>query len=479
MTGRRSVAKTVALCCAGLIALQVVASLAGYVLMRAAAAHKAQTALARLKASGAPTTWAEIVPPPVPDDQNAAVVYDKAFACLHITRFPPGTGPAPGRQSDEELLHRYLRFDGYAPTRAERKAMEADIVRIVVANSQALALAREAAQRRECRFNRIWAGPPVMPPVSYVETSRLDHLSALVCAQAMLRADRGDAPGALEALRVNLAIAKHQESHPFPRGVVYAHDAVERSLAPLHCVLEVTSPDREGCTALDRALRRLDLASAQTCQVMNLRAAALDNLRAARDARAVQIVPVLHYPLAATRVMQTLHLPHRDGLYAPYAAVAPWDEAAFLAFWDKCIALQGKPWREAGKEWLALYREPPQWALLAQMSESLGANPLSRDLALANSGLMRIALGVHAYRGQCRRYPGSLAELRRTLGRALPTDPFSGTDFVYRREPRGYLLYSLGDDLDDDGGLGLHVVQDPRVKFRWRYDGDLVWRMDR
>jgi hypothetical protein len=467
MTGRRSVAKTVALCCAGLIALLVVVTLAGYVLMRAAAAHRARTALARLKASGAPTTWAEVIPPPIPDDQNAAVVYDKAFAHLR-----------PDYAFREQaLLQRYLRYHVQAPAAVQRKAMEGDVGRILAVNAQALALLRQAAGRPECRFESAWHCPPPLPD-GPDERHRLDRLSDLLCAQAMLRADRGDAPGALEALRVNLAIAKHQESHPFPRGVVYAHDAVERSLAPLHRVLEVTSPDREGCTALDRALRRLDLASAQTCQVMNLRAAALDNLRAARDARAVQIVPVLHYPLAATRVMQTLHLPHRDGLYAPYAAVAPWDEAAFLAFWDKCIALQGKPWREAGKEWLALYREPPQWALLAQMSESLGANPLSRDLALANSGLMRIALGVHAYRGQCRRYPGSLAELRRTLGRALPTDPFSGKDFVYRREPRGYLLYSVGLDLKDDGGVGWRMVPDPKTGLL-RQGGDLVWRMDR
>jgi len=38
---------------------------------------------------------------------------------------------------------------------------------------------------------------------------------------------------------------------------------------------------------------------------------------------------------------------------------------------------------------------------------------------------------------------------------------------VYRREGDGYLLYSWGDDLDDDGG---------RAFVRPELDGDWVWQ---
>lgn len=38
--------------------------------------------------------------------------------------------------------------------------------------------------------------------------------------------------------------------------------------------------------------------------------------------------------------------------------------------------------------------------------------------------------------------------------RALPLDPFSGLPLVYRKVGQDFLLYSLGPDLEDDGGIG-------------------------
>jgi hypothetical protein len=35
--------------------------------------------------------------------------------------------------------------------------------------------------------------------------------------------------------------------------------------------------------------------------------------------------------------------------------------------------------------------------------------------------------------------------------RRVPGDPFGGKDFIYRRRGAGYLLYSVGPNLRDDG----------------------------
>ena len=42
----------------------------------------------------------------------------------------------------------------------------------------------------------------------------------------------------------------------------------------------------------------------------------------------------------------------------------------------------------------------------------------------------------------------------------LPTDPFTGKPFVYRRSGAGFRLYSLGPDQQDDDG----VSRDPSRK---------------
>jgi len=58
--------------------------------------------------------------------------------------------------------------------------------------------------------------------------------------------------------------------------------------------------------------------------------------------------------------------------------------------------------------------------------------------------------------------------LRSRLGWKLPQDPFSGKDFVYKRQGKGFLLYSIGENLKDDGGLAAPEEA----------PADIVWQMN-
>ncbi len=49
-------------------------------------------------------------------------------------------------------------------------------------------------------------------------------------------------------------------------------------------------------------------------------------------------------------------------------------------------------------------------------------------------------------------------------------DPFTGKSFVYRREGDGFIVYSLGVNRTDDGG-----VEDEKDRDK----GDIVWRIER
>ena len=59
------------------------------------------------------------------------------------------------------------------------------------------------------------------------------------------------------------------------------------------------------------------------------------------------------------------------------------------------------------------------------------------------------------------REPASLAELVPALLPAVPVDPYSGKPLVYRLDPKGFVLYSVGPNGRDDGG----------VHFEWRKKG--------
>ena len=71
--------------------------------------------------------------------------------------------------------------------------------------------------------------------------------------------------------------------------------------------------------------------------------------------------------------------------------------------------------------------------------------------SLATTRAARLAIMVELYRREQGKLPESLAELQ-TGGYKVPVDPFTGKELVYRKSDSEYLVYSLGDDLQDNGG---------------------------
>jgi hypothetical protein len=124
----------------------------------------------------------------------------------------------------------------------------------------------------------------------------------------------------------------------------------------------------------------------------------------------------------------------------------------------------------------------PRWAILTRVVAPVFKRiDLRFESATAQRRLLQTALGLQVYRQRHGRYPTTLAELR-AMGCVVPVDNFSEQDFVYRPVGRGYLLYSVGPDLADDGGRP-HWTQLPQQEgVTPRYQpppitasGDLVW----
>jgi hypothetical protein len=74
------------------------------------------------------------------------------------------------------------------------------------------------------------------------------------------------------------------------------------------------------------------------------------------------------------------------------------------------------------------------------------------DAAAANRTLTQLALALAAHRAEHGNYPATLNALTPACLPAIPSDPFSNKPFIYHPSTAGYLLYSVGPDLQDDGG---------------------------
>jgi hypothetical protein len=72
---------------------------------------------------------------------------------------------------------------------------------------------------------------------------------------------------------------------------------------------------------------------------------------------------------------------------------------------------------------------------------------------LANVRLALTAVALEQFRAaHNNRYPASLSELAPNYLDATLMDPFDGQPLRYRKQDAGYVLYSIGADLKDDGG---------------------------
>ena len=83
-------------------------------------------------------------------------------------------------------------------------------------------------------------------------------------------------------------------------------------------------------------------------------------------------------------------------------------------------------------------------------------------------------LAVMRYEKEKGEYPASLKELVKAgFLKKLPIDPYSNAPLVYRRIESGFIIYSVGMNLTDDGGvLGLSSRGTPRM---WMDNGDWVF----
>jgi hypothetical protein len=92
-------------------------------------------------------------------------------------------------------------------------------------------------------------------------------------------------------------------------------------------------------------------------------------------------------------------------------------------------------------------------------------------MAAAEIAGSRVFLALLAYKSRFGAYPKTLHDLKHKLGWKLPVDPFTGEDLIYKPHAHGFLLYSVGLNMKDDGGTP--------VARRGPEKGDVVWKMER
>lgn len=121
----------------------------------------------------------------------------------------------------------------------------------------------------------------------------------------------------------------------------------------------------------------------------------------------------------------------------------------------------------------------PRYAMLNRMLMPVyGRVRGSVDRHTARLAVTQAALALAAYHDRFAGYPAALSDLQVKLGWTIPEDALSGKPLVYRQTGKGYILYSVGMNLRDDGGRR-EVTDDSTIERNSKKLDDIVAKMDR
>ncbi|UCH34088.1 MAG: hypothetical protein JSV65_16275 [Armatimonadota bacterium] len=440
----------------------IVVVVAVYLLLLVELQRALKPRLERLHALGVPQTWAELVPPPIPDDENAAILYEQAFAQLNLQQ---------GRQAI---------WDYVADQGPGRASLRAQVEFILTSNEAALDLVKEGAARPRCRFAQDWAESP------YAQWSNSPHLPALMtlrqsarllAAESLLAADGGDAERAFDSLRAGLGLSAHALSRPPLIGYASGIACEAITLNALPDVLEGIDLSADDCRLLYDGLERLDLDDTFRDVLIGDAFEALwlfevtDNEPA--KAREMLLGEMRVYEVPSGMKMRAFSF--RLRLYTSSLTRLPrlGEEIAYCDAAEQAFALAKAEGPEAVVKWQALHDRlsaTPSYHLITRGHAPSARVGMARYRAVTLRNAMQVALALEAYHTEHGAYPDSFDALRDYPGWPLPKDPYSGKDFAYSRKSDGCVLYSWSEDLDDDGG---------RAFLSHGLDGDWVWEFER
>ena len=439
------------------VAILVVVA-AVYMLLEAELQRALKARLDRLHALGVPKTWAELAPPPIPDQDNAALLYQRAF-------------DQPVMSSDDAMLVR--EFLRRSP--AERQARLPQMQAILAKSQVRLDLVRQAASRPRCRFPGDWGSSPYETGLDWGRASpwpAMRQEARVLAADALVAAQVGETERAVNSCRAGIRMSRHAGEHPTTIGVLVGIVIEAITLKTLAGVLQEADFSAGQCKVLFDELQRLDPDTSfrsllRTDTYGILWVFELAEKEPGRTREMLQANPG-----RAGDVLAALYLSRAGRL------VRLNEEIAYADLVERLFATAAKPPAQGVRECVAasgrMEKLPSYYLITDAVSYDF---PVARAYyrAVGYRSALQVALALEAYHTRRGDYPDSLTALRDYPGWELPNDLYSGKPFVYRREGDGYLLYSWGDDLDDDGGRAF-VRDGGRAFVRPGLDGDWVWQ---
>ncbi|UCG58751.1 MAG: hypothetical protein JSU70_04400 [Phycisphaerales bacterium] len=411
---------------------------------------KLRAAQAALEADGRPINAAEMIPPEVPDEQNAALFYERAAAALKRQHTP--------RKTLLEYLSDLSRFAFRDSPDPERRAELERLIKqdLVV---RALADIEQGTQRPACRFNRDYRGG-LLADLPMSKDAR--GLVRILAARAGLEAEGGDPHKAWETVQTQLRLADAFRDEPTCDSQLTRVIMTNYSCRIIQELCEDALPDEDGCRKIDSILKGLDgvepLVRAVDAERL-LKGEWLFSLP-----RDEMYEALSQSPWVGDEGPEILRrLAFRFIVFRPRLLA---DHAAYLQRMRKGTQLLQGPYVPRGTEgYEEIWNVPGHYLLTHDLSPMLEFMTRFYCKAMTRLRLTRAGLGLLQYRRTHGAYPATLD----ALGLEGLNDPFTNESLRYRNEGESFLVYGVDEDCKDNGGTEKESREDKEFDILWRF----------
>ncbi|HUU54674.1 MAG TPA: hypothetical protein VMY87_07125 [Armatimonadota bacterium] len=413
-----------------------------------------------LKSKGVILPAEELIPSVPPGEDNAADLYLAAAKALRLSDDEDSLLFGPDREQDAHY---------YAVARD-----------VVAANEDYYRLLDDATRLNHSAFPTDWRASP--HDFRYLAEAR--QAARMLSLRAYVAAQEGRPDDALASLGACFRMADHVQSGP----TILAHLV---SLA-IQGIAE-KALEQILCGAAPSASAARDFAD---------QLAAIDNTSASIFALKSELVifglPVFEILRSGEMSLAELASGTTGGVESRkrirrLAFLGAWlrrpvvnaNERFYLRYMDDHVSAFKLPWPESQQAVDGIDNSLPHdrpWSFIAEYITPVFSRVVwSRDRATASVRAAAIALALKAYRADHGAYPDSLSALE-AAGWTLPTDPFGGGPYHYRREGAGFVVWSIGPDVDDDNAARDYdayreqTQDNPEERERNPYDYDVIFR---
>jgi hypothetical protein len=399
--------------------------------------HQVSRRLAQIRADGYPTTAEELNAwYPQPKGENAADIYDSAADAMVSVPYE--------LREKFPILGEAILPKRWEPLSAEVRTM---IEEYLAKNAKVLELAHRAAAVPECRFKTDLSGTGLLLPSS----GRVRRVARLLLLDAIVRAEKDDAAGAIKSLCS--ALGTGRALRPCPSEMLHfvriACDAI--AIYRMGRVFTRCNLTDAQLVALDRALERADYT---------------DSLRRALAGERCT-VNIIYERIANGQIKTVGRTGGDSGTEFQLMEAAGWldqDRVFYLDYMAEAVAAASLP-------------TPARLDKLRRLSGELNEyfdnaglflrarRPVSMELLLhvglvtsetekirAQLQAARILVAALRYKLVAGKLPDALADLAPKYLAAVPADPFDGKPFRYKQWKTGCVVYSVCVNKVDDGG---------------------------